>query len=181
LWARNASADARAALLNDSARRATPEEIQKAADAQIYYGLAIKQVSDAATELGVTVLPHVAGFLREVNAGIKMMGFELGQWGKIMDDLGHGDLQKAQRDLKDLYGGYDKYQLTHPDKKDPSKAMDRAANKMSAAVDKFSGVVDGMYGGGNRTRGAVPSGWGPQAFDAQIRGQGINLGAFTGA
>lgn len=160
LYARHASKSVRKDLLASQERAYRPEEIQRAADAQIKMNLAMHDFQSQIAELGMVVLPYVTTLIKGIN------------------DLLHPDKIKGQEHVTDW--GYGKYG-NKPDKEDPGKVIDRAANKMAAAVDKFSGVVDGMYGGSQRARGAVPGGWGPQAFDAQMRGQGINLGAFTGA
>jgi hypothetical protein len=160
LWARNMSADVRKYVLDEQTKQYSPDEIRRAADAQGLLNVTMAEFTTLLTDLGLTVLPVLNVALKTINGILHPLDI------KGMEHVSDWDWNK--------YG-------KKPGQEDPGKVIDKAANKMAAAVDKFSGVVDGMYGGGKRTRGAVPSGWGPQAFDAQLRGQGINLGAFTGA
>lgn len=169
-FARYASKESKSRLLSDYGSMSS-SDMRAAADAQIDYYLAMRDLSQVASDIGRKVLPMLTFGLKNFAqimmplAGILLGGRVGGIYGAITGGLlGFG-----------LSGIFDK-------KGNLEKAVNsnsNALNRNTQAIDTLTNMQNGIYGGGQRLNSAIPAAWGPLQIENQTRGLGIMLGAYS--
>lgn len=163
LWMRDASPEMRDRFMNNQARAYSPAERTNAADSQIALNLALDDFKRVATEVGKVFLPLATSALVTFSVVLETVFEKIGL-------INGKDAVNWKRANADAQGVVDK----------ASKARELASRDRHAdAMDRHSQALTGTYGGGSRTRGSVPLGWGYQHFEDATRGHAITLGGLT--
>ncbi len=135
------------------------DELRKSADLQIELNLAMHDFQIELTKLGVETLP-------QVTEGIKVLTFALGPILKLVGIIVGNAMDPAG--IKNI------------NKNEINSSNSR--NRNTRAVEDNTRAIQaaaGTYGGGNRTRGAVPGAWRWDVMDQALQGQARALGAFN--
>lgn len=88
-------------------------------------------------------------------------------------------ISSAWKWIEDHLPGFHMGNMIGPPGAGSGKAADKekmANDKFSDAVDRFTKTVDGVYGGGSRTRKGLPSGWGADQFQRATYQRAAPLG-----
>jgi len=168
-YARYASKDSKARLLADYGSTSS-KDMREAADAQIEYMLAMRELSQIVTDIGRKALPILNAALKNLDIVFTVLGAAVG--GILAGPVGALGGALAGVAIGNHFTNFSNLEKAVNGNSD-------ALNRNTQALDTLTQMQNGSYGGGQRLRSAIPAAWGPLHIENQTRGLGLMLGAYS--
>lgn len=164
-WARYLTKDSKDDLIKQIGHQTTPEELTSSAETQLKFNTGLARTKDLLADIGGTVLPAVNGILETLNRNLKAI--------QAAFDWVNKTIRETPQGMTTPSGAMKPTPAVDPQKARENMSRDRNTE----AINKNTEAINGIYGGGERSRRAIPGQW----TGAQVDQQAIHAARLEGS